>query len=770
MNEKLTLQDIVVLLAKKADITQKDADKFYRELVQLILECIYKNETVKIKDFGTFKLVSISERESVDVNTGEKIVIPPHYKMSFTPDRSLKDLVNKPFAHFESVVLDDDIEPDAIEEKTTDIVEESFQELVEKVIKEEDTPSQESTESLEYIPVPASIEEPPVEVEESNIDVDDSFIDNDDLEEEGEDEDILGTEDFDEIVIDTSSLDNIVKDELLDINDDISFGFDDIGDVSLLPDNDENLEELPAPKNKKKKLKLASKRNRGKNLLKPPVDEPLDQRSSSDEIEETDNEQNSHIEKEIRMGIDEERDAAEKNQADDKDYTFSYSNYEQKSVMTKIKQKLPLILFIGGVLCFVVYKVAQLLDFTPDYEYYIGRTKNLSLTDTLPYLNDNTSTFEILDTVILAESNIVSQMETKENNVVKSENLEEVPLLNDVPDAKSVKDSVFAEVKEEYKEGQEQLPVVLPSIGEAQSIEMANLPSGTFLLSKPYIKPKEVSTSLLAEENVNDRSADNQVVDPADDKVDNLPGNNLAEEAKEVKGKTEEAEIIIPPIGTGESVELAEIPTGTRLLTKPHIVTPIRMSHADSIAIDSTINAINGHFALIAEHVKSSQQRQEEERLEKQRLEELRLEEERLEKQRLEEQRLEKERLEKERLEKQRLEEEKLKKKRLEEQRQEEERIEKERAAKEQAEKLIAEKEKAEMEKAEQDKKRIEQEKKMALRVDEKRLVKESGYDTAAAKRSYKISEGLNLRIVNKAGLHVNSRSGKSEYGNIVLE
>ncbi len=765
MNEKLTLQDIVVLLAKKADITQKEADKFYRELVQLILECIYKNEIVKIKDFGTFKLVSISERESVDVNTGDKIVIPPHYKMSFTPDKSLKTLVNKPFAHFESVVLDDDIESSAVEKDPENIIEE----LPSEPIEEEDITTQENTESLEYIPI--SIEEPSDEIEESDNDVDDSLTDTDDPEEEDEDDDILSTEVFDEIVIDTSSLDNIVKDELLDIDDNVLLGFDDLENTSLLPDNDEDLVEPPKPKVLKKKLKLASKQNKNTNLSKSQVDGVSDKMSSSDKVEEADNGQNSHDEKEIRMGIDEESDAFDKTQEEEKDYTFSYSNYEQKSVATKIKQKLPLILFIGGVLCFVVYQVAKLLDFTPDYEYYIGRTKNLSLTDTLPYLNDNTSTFDILDTVILAESSIVPQTE-KQDSVFKPENAQEASLSNNISEVRSGEDSASFKVDKEGTEVQEQPEIVVPSIGEAQSIEMANLPSGTFLLNKPYIKPKEVSTPLLAEEKVNNQADETQVTPSADvkgdDKKDNAPSDNLAEEAK--IEETKEVEVVIPPIGIGESIELAELPAGTRLLTKPHIEPPLRLSRADSIAIDSTINAINGQFALIAEHVRNSEQRFERERLEKERLEEQRLEEERLEKKRLEELRLEEERLEKKRLEEQRLEEERLEKKKLEEQRLVAERIEKERVEKEQAEKLRAEKEKAEMEKAEQDRKRIEQEKKMALRVDEKRLVKESGYDTAAAKRSYKISEGLNLRIVNKAGLHVNNRSGKSDYGNIVLE
>lgn len=109
MNEKLSLQDLVDLLSKKAKITKKDADAFFRELFQLILERIFDNDFVKIKDFGTFKLISVSSRESVNVNTGEKIEIPSHYKLSFIPDKVLKNLVNKPFSQFETILLEDGV-------------------------------------------------------------------------------------------------------------------------------------------------------------------------------------------------------------------------------------------------------------------------------------------------------------------------------------------------------------------------------------------------------------------------------------------------------------------------------------------------------------------------------------------------------------------------------------------------------------------------------------------------------------------------------------
>lgn len=117
MNERLTLQDLIDILAKKQDITKKDAETFLRELIAVISENIEKNEPVKIKDFGTFKLVLVNARRSVDVNTGEAIEIPAHYKLNFTPDKLLKEAINRPFAHFESVVLEDGVAFDNLENR-----------------------------------------------------------------------------------------------------------------------------------------------------------------------------------------------------------------------------------------------------------------------------------------------------------------------------------------------------------------------------------------------------------------------------------------------------------------------------------------------------------------------------------------------------------------------------------------------------------------------------------------------------------------------------
>lgn len=124
MNERLSLQDLIDLLAKQQNITKKDAELFLRELIAVISENIEKGESVKIKDFGVFKLVKVNARKSVDVNTGEAIEIPAHYKLNFVPDKLLKEAVNRPFSHFESVVLEDGVTFDGMESSTDDMDEE----------------------------------------------------------------------------------------------------------------------------------------------------------------------------------------------------------------------------------------------------------------------------------------------------------------------------------------------------------------------------------------------------------------------------------------------------------------------------------------------------------------------------------------------------------------------------------------------------------------------------------------------------------------------
>lgn len=107
MNEKLNIQNLIELLAEKHGMSKRNADSFVKEFFQLIEEALEKDKYVKIKGLGAFKLIDVESRESVNVNTGERFEIQGHTKVSFTPEPALKDIINKPFSHFETVVLND---------------------------------------------------------------------------------------------------------------------------------------------------------------------------------------------------------------------------------------------------------------------------------------------------------------------------------------------------------------------------------------------------------------------------------------------------------------------------------------------------------------------------------------------------------------------------------------------------------------------------------------------------------------------------------------
>ncbi|MDD3037646.1 HU family DNA-binding protein [Bacteroides sp.] len=107
MNERLTIQDLIDLLAARHSMTKKDAEAFVKEFFLLIEQALEDEKYLKIKGLGTFKLVDVDSRESVNVNTGERIQIQGHTKVSFTPDANMRDAINKPFSHFETVVLNE---------------------------------------------------------------------------------------------------------------------------------------------------------------------------------------------------------------------------------------------------------------------------------------------------------------------------------------------------------------------------------------------------------------------------------------------------------------------------------------------------------------------------------------------------------------------------------------------------------------------------------------------------------------------------------------
>ena len=115
MNNKINIQEIVDALAERNGITKKDADTFVRSMFDLIEDALEKDRYIKVKGLGTFKLIEVDERESVNVNTGERFLIEGHSKISFIPDNSLKEVINKPFAHFETVIVNNGVDLNYIE-------------------------------------------------------------------------------------------------------------------------------------------------------------------------------------------------------------------------------------------------------------------------------------------------------------------------------------------------------------------------------------------------------------------------------------------------------------------------------------------------------------------------------------------------------------------------------------------------------------------------------------------------------------------------------
>lgn len=181
MENKITLSQLARTLAQKMGMPQKKAEAFLKEFFDSIAENVKTDKLVKVKGLGTFKLIDVNDRESVNVHTGERIVIPGHSKLSFTPEASLRDAVNRPFADFQTVVINDETnledmervpqeEPETVAEP--EVVEQQAEPEVapeQESAAEQVTPSAEESEELPSSEPEKSEPEPVVEVEEEVV-------------------------------------------------------------------------------------------------------------------------------------------------------------------------------------------------------------------------------------------------------------------------------------------------------------------------------------------------------------------------------------------------------------------------------------------------------------------------------------------------------------------------------------------------------------------------------------------------------------------------
>lgn len=113
---KVTIQEIAAVLVERNGLKSREAERFAATMFSVIREGLERDGQVKVRGLGTFKIIGVGARESVSVSTGERVVIAGHDKISFTPDATMKELVNKPFSQFETVVLNDGVEFDEIPE------------------------------------------------------------------------------------------------------------------------------------------------------------------------------------------------------------------------------------------------------------------------------------------------------------------------------------------------------------------------------------------------------------------------------------------------------------------------------------------------------------------------------------------------------------------------------------------------------------------------------------------------------------------------------
>ena len=129
----MTIQEIAKILIEKNKLSQKDANKFATAMFEIIQQRLDSEGLVKVKGLGTFKMIRVEARESVSVRTGERVMIDSHAKVTFTPDATMKELVNKPFSQFETVILNDGVEFDDLADDLTE------EELAEVERMEEET-------------------------------------------------------------------------------------------------------------------------------------------------------------------------------------------------------------------------------------------------------------------------------------------------------------------------------------------------------------------------------------------------------------------------------------------------------------------------------------------------------------------------------------------------------------------------------------------------------------------------------------------------------
>ena len=243
---KVSLQDLASVLVERWHLGKKEASLFVNEMFFVIQKSLDEDKIVKVKGLGTFKIIDVDDRESVDVNTGDRVLIEGHGKITFTPDALMKELVNKPFSQFETVVLNEGVDfneaeavsqpeetaiPDEVEDSSAPLVEfvdEPQPEIVEEPVKlmepevpetpaKPDTPKepekpkeQEKAESLDHPEKSEEIVEPKASEDSESLENSDSS-ENSENSESSDDSDDSGVPEEPEMPEETSAFKKYLK-------------------------------------------------------------------------------------------------------------------------------------------------------------------------------------------------------------------------------------------------------------------------------------------------------------------------------------------------------------------------------------------------------------------------------------------------------------------------------------------------------------------------------------------------------------------------------
>ena len=217
---KIYLNELAAVLAEKQNVERREAQAFVSAVVNVIKQGLEKDRLVKIRGLGTFNVIDVDARESVNVNTGERLVIDGHAKLTFVPDAQMKELVNKPFSLFETVILKDGVdfddipseivgEKEADEEPTDEVDEETVEEVAEETGEEmveemAEKPAEEIVEEMAgkaVEEIAEKIDEKPVEGEMNTlIDFSEETSEEEAPDEEASDEEVPEEETSDEEV------------------------------------------------------------------------------------------------------------------------------------------------------------------------------------------------------------------------------------------------------------------------------------------------------------------------------------------------------------------------------------------------------------------------------------------------------------------------------------------------------------------------------------------------------------------------------------------